>query len=76
MPGMHSHNRTETPTRDQVQKWVRKDLESAHYLFGVLLHRYPDLIESLANDIYDHAMKLEGGAAIDHVPQAGETGLG
>lgn len=54
-------------TRDQVEKWVRKDLASAHYLLGLLLQRYPDVVTSLAHDIYDHAMIKENGSAIDHV---------
>lgn len=60
------------PTRDQVEKWVRKDLASAHYLLGVLLQRYPDVVTSLAHDIYDHAMVKENGAAIDHVNKSPE----
>lgn len=65
------------PTRDQVEKWVRKDLASAHYLLGVLLQRYPDVVTSLAHDIYDHAMVKENGAGIDHVtkPEPDQDGL-
>lgn len=64
---MEKSPKQEAPSREAVQSWVKKDLASAHYLLGVLLHRYPDVINSLANDVYDHAMKLENGAAIDHV---------
>lgn len=70
VPGTDSQKRTPAPTRDQVEKWVKKDLASAHYLLGVLLTRYPDVVTSLAHDIYDHAMKQEDGAAIDHVVAA------
>lgn len=46
--------------------WVKADLRSAHYFLGMLM-RYPEIMDSCAQQIYDHAMKKEGGAAIDHV---------
>lgn len=54
------------PTKDQVLQWVKADLRSAHYFLGMLM-RYPEILDSCAQQIYDHAMMKEGGAAIDQV---------
>lgn len=55
----------EPPTREQVRDWVKRDLSACHYFLGALL-RYPDVIQELADGIYDHANKVENGSAIDH----------
>jgi len=61
--------RKEAPTKEVVEEWVRKDLESAHYLLGVILHRYPEIVSTIALEVYENAMTKENGAAIDHVKQ-------
>lgn len=52
-------------TKEMVIEWVKRDLVASHYFLGVLL-RYPEVMQSCAEQIYEHAMKREGGAAIDH----------
>lgn len=54
------------PDKATVADWVRKDLNSAHYLLGVVLHRYPQIIDEIADRIFEHAMTKENGAAIDY----------
>lgn len=54
------------PTKETVREWIRKDLESAHYLLGLVLKRYPEIVIDIANSIHEHAMTKENGAAIDH----------
>lgn len=54
------------PTKEQIREWVRRDLHSAHYFMGILL-RYPEIMDSCAQQIYDYAMKKENGPGIDHV---------
>lgn len=63
------------PSEAQVVDWVRKDLESAHYLLGIILKRYPDIITEMGKDVYRTTMKKENGAAIDHTPEHAQTGL-
>lgn len=66
------------PSEETVVKWVRKDMESAHYLLGIILQRYPHIITEMGKDVYRTTMEKENGAAIDHKPQpaaAAETGL-
>lgn len=54
------------PTKEMVMAWVKADLGAAHYFLGMLM-RYPEIMDSCASQIYEHAMRKEGGAAIDHV---------
>lgn len=54
------------PDKATIADWVRKDLNSAHYLLGVVLQRYPQIIDEIADSIHEHAMTKENGAAIDH----------
>lgn len=62
------------PDKATVLEWVKKDLHSAHYLLGLVLQRHPEIVEEVANNIFDTVMIKENGAAIDHVGHA-ETGL-
>lgn len=56
----------DVPTVDVVTQWVRQDLTAAHYFLGILL-RYPEIMESVGKQIYEHAMSKENGAAVDHL---------
>lgn len=63
------------PTKENVLEWVRKDLEAAHYLLGIVLHRHPEIIEEMGETVYETVMRKESGSAINHVPDAtGTTG--
>lgn len=57
------------PTPELVKEWVKRDLASAHYFLGVLM-RYPEIMDACAQQIYEHVMLKENGAAIDHIPSA------
>lgn len=65
--------RADAPQKSTVLEWVRKDLQSAHYLLGVILHRHPEIVEEMAETVYETVMRKENGAAIDH--EAAQTGL-
>lgn len=54
------------PTREQVREWSKRDLTACHYFLGMLI-RYPDIIEKMADEIYQKALTSEQGAAIDKV---------
>lgn len=54
------------PPPEQVEIWVKKDLEAAHYFLGLLL-QYPEVIKTAAAQIHAHVMAKENGSAIDHV---------
>lgn len=56
------------PTREDVREWTKRDLLAASYFLN-LLQRYPEIVEQMADMIYDHATMKENGAAIDHVKQ-------
>jgi len=55
------------PTLENVKEWVRKDLQSAHYLLGVVLMRHPELVAEIGEQVYKTVMRKEAGPAIDHV---------
>lgn len=57
------------PTQEQVQAWVKRDLEAAHYFLGLLL-QYPEVIAIAAKEIREHVLRKENGAGIDHVKGA------
>lgn len=58
------------PSPDVIREWVKKDLQSAHYLLGLVLERYPEVVEAMADQIVAHVKSKENGAAIDHVKNA------
>lgn len=55
------------PTMEDVIGWVRKDLQSAHYLLGIVLMRHPELVDEIGRSVYETVMRKEQGPAIDHV---------
>lgn len=55
-----------TPNKDQVREWVRRDITASSYFLSLLL-RYPDIVENIADQLYDRIMSDEHGAAIDHL---------
>lgn len=62
------------PSKATVLDWVKKDLQSAHYLLGLVLQLHPEIVEEMANNVFDTVMIKANGSAIDHVGHA-ETGL-
>lgn len=60
------------PSLETVKGWVKKDVESAHYLLGLVITRYPAVLDEMADTIYRHCMMTEGGAAIDGVEEIGK----
>lgn len=65
---MEKRSKDEKPSREQVREWTKRDLLAASYFLN-LLQRYPEIIDEMADLIYDHATIKENGAAIDHVNQ-------
>jgi len=61
------------PSKATVLEWVRKDLEAAHYLLGIILHRHPEIIEEMGETVYETVMRKESGPAINHVENANAT---
>lgn len=55
-----------SPSKEMVIEWVKRDITAAHYFLGVVI-RYPEVMDTMGAEIYDHAQKKENGAAIDHV---------
>jgi len=66
-------NPVPAPTCKEIQEWTKKDLVAASYFLSMLL-RYPEIVDDLGRQIFEHANKLEGGAAIDHLNQS-ENGV-
>lgn len=54
------------PTQEQVKEWVRRDITASSYFLSLLL-RYPDIIENIAEQLYERVMAEESGAVIDHI---------
>lgn len=42
----------EPPSREVVREWVKRDLHAAHYALRLLL-RYPDIVERMADEMYE-----------------------
>lgn len=51
-------------TREQVYEWTKRDISAASYFLSMLL-RYPDIIQGVADELYDRVMDEEQGALID-----------
>lgn len=58
------------PSKETVKEWVRRDVSASSYFLSMLL-RYPDIIENVAEQLYDRIMSEEHGAAIDHIKENG-----
>jgi len=58
------------PSKESVLEWVRKDLQSAHYLLGVILHRHPEIVSEIGETVYETVMRKESGPAINHEANA------
>lgn len=71
-PGAGESIKPVPPDQPTVASWVKRDLEAAHYFLGVLL-RYPEIMESVAQQIIDHVNAKENGAAIDKMNADGKT---
>jgi len=52
----------QVPNKETIVKWVRRDLEAAHYFLGLLL-RYPSILETAAKELLEHSQKV--GAPIE-----------
>lgn len=59
--------KTEMPSKDVVLEWVKKDLDSAIYLMSFVRHRHPEVLENMAEEIYQKAKREEQGQAIEHI---------
>lgn len=57
------------PSREDVHSWIKRDITAASYFLSMLL-RYPDIMESMAGELYAKVLEKEQGAAIDHVKDA------
>lgn len=53
-------------TREQVYEWTKRDISAASYFLSMLL-RYPDIIQGVADQLYDRVMDEEQGALIEKV---------
>lgn len=58
-----------TPSKEQVKEWVRRDITASSYFLSLVL-RYPDIVESIADQLYERIMSEEQGALIDHIKNA------
>jgi len=58
-----------SPSPESVLDWVRKDLQAAHYLLGIVLQSHPEIVEDMGKNVYETIMRKENGAGIDHVKQ-------
>lgn len=54
------------PSQDQVKEWVRRDITASSYFLSLLL-RYPDIIENIADQLYERIQSEANGAVIDHI---------
>lgn len=54
------------PTKEQVVAWVKRDAHAASYFLAMLV-RYPDIVDKIADELYDRIMSEEQGALIDSV---------
>lgn len=53
-------------TREQVYEWTKRDISAASYFLSMLL-RYPDIIQGVADQLFDRVMDEEQGAFIDKI---------
>lgn len=51
----------ETPSREMVREWIRKDLFAANYAIRLML-RYPDILDKMSDEIYERLLIEEQDA--------------
>lgn len=54
------------PSQEQVKEWVRRDITASSYFLSLLL-RYPDIVENIAEQLYDRIQSEANGAVVDHI---------
>lgn len=54
------------PTQEQVKEWVRRDITASSYFLSLLL-RYPDIVENIADQLYERIQSEANGSVIDHI---------
>lgn len=59
-------NQPKIPSKDTIRKWTENDLNSAIYFLS-MVKRYPEILDKVADEIYQKAIKDEQGSAVDHV---------
>lgn len=55
-----------TPSQEKVKEWVRRDITASSYFLSLLL-QYPDIVENIAQQLYDRVMAEANGSVIDHI---------
>lgn len=66
---MENEKKMEIPSRDVVREWVKKDLHAANYALALLL-RYPDIVEKMADEIYERLLIEESDKRMDELDKA------
>lgn len=56
----------DVPSKDVVREWMRKDIAAASYSLSLLM-RYPDIIETMADQLYDRIVTESKSPLIDSV---------
>lgn len=64
--GTFAKNAKKEVTREQVYEWTKRDISAASYFLSMLL-RYPDIIQGVADELYDRVMDEEQGALIEKI---------
>lgn len=57
------------PSREDVHQWIKRDISAASYFLSMLL-RYPDIMETMAGELYAKVLEKEQGSGIDHVEKS------
>lgn len=70
VPGTKSR---ELPSQEQVTEWIKRDINAASYFLSMMV-RYPDIVDSLAREIYERILTEEQGALIDKVRKEAKNG--
>lgn len=60
------------PTKEQVKEWIRRDMAAASYFLSMML-RYPEILENIADQLYEKVMREEQGPGIEHVKKAAKN---
>lgn len=68
---MEKTSEIKTPTKEEVHGWIKRDISASSYFLSMLL-RHPDVIEKIADELFDKIMSEEQGALIDQIVKGKE----
>lgn len=59
-------------TVEMVKEWVRRDIASGSYFLSMLM-KHPDVVDKIAEELFNRVEEESTGSAIDHIEKRKEA---